>query len=100
MDSHVKEIGFVQVILKISFKISIDQKYVPSIDCSNKNFAWRNECNRCKNPRSDGGNSSSAPRNMSSQRDRGDGGGNYRGNFNQGPMRGSGPSGGNRQRPY
>ena len=24
-------------------------------NCGNQNFAWRNECNRCKTPRADGG---------------------------------------------
>ena len=24
-------------------------------ECDNNNFSWRNECNRCKTPRADGG---------------------------------------------
>lgn len=29
-------------------------------DCQNKNFAWRNECNRCKAPKGAGGGGSSS----------------------------------------
>lgn len=73
--------------------------------CSNKNFAWRNECNRCKEPKADDGGSSG-----SRGPPRGGGGGGFnrdrpsRGFSRGGPMRGSGggdrSSGGNRQRPY
>jgi len=83
--------------------------------CQNKNFAWRNECNRCKEPKGgdDGGSGRPPPRSGGFQnRDnrsgggggfgRGGGGGD-RGGFRGGPMR-SGPGGhdrgGNRQRPY
>ncbi|XP_070503372.1 RNA-binding protein cabeza-like isoform X2 [Chironomus tepperi] len=82
-------------------------------ECSNKNFAWRKECNRCNAPKSDDGNGSS--RGGSGGRFGGSGGGPNRSddrgdrggrNFSRGGMRGgersSGGGGGgfNRQRPY
>ncbi|KAG5670345.1 hypothetical protein PVAND_000619 [Polypedilum vanderplanki] len=87
-------------------------------ECSNKNFAWRNECNRCKEPKGD--NAGSAPSGGGGNRgygsgDRGgprnfgnrDGGNGGNRNFNRGGMKGgdrqsSGGGGGgfNRQRPY
>ncbi|KAL7021949.1 hypothetical protein ACKWTF_012085 [Chironomus riparius] len=79
-------------------------------ECSNKNFAWRKECNRCNAPKSDDGNGSS------SRGGSGGSGGRFGGpnrsddrggrNFSRGGMRGGerssgGSSGGfNRQRPY
>lgn len=74
--------------------------------CNNTNFAWRNECNRCKEPKAGGGGGGGPPSD-------GNGGGNFRSgggnpnfknqNFNrrdQGPMRSGGDRGNDRNRPY
>ncbi|XP_065095721.1 RNA-binding protein cabeza isoform X4 [Ochlerotatus camptorhynchus] len=57
-------------------------------DCSNKNFAWRNECNRCKSPKGDGAAGGGG----------GGGGGGFRGgsrgSFGGGPRSGGGDRGG------
>lgn len=80
--------------------------------CNNTNFAWRNECNRCKEPKSGGGssnsnNGSSGYRSGQNQGRSGppnqrSGGGGGGGDFNrrdQGPMRGGDRPNG-RNRPY
>lgn len=72
-------------------------------ECSNKNFAWRNECNRCQAPKSDdggNGNSRSGPSSGGGRFQNRSEGGNR--NFSRGGMRGGDRSGGgfNRQRPY
>ncbi|KAF0299086.1 Transcription initiation factor TFIID subunit 15 [Amphibalanus amphitrite] len=64
----------------------------PNDECSNVNFAWRNECNRCQTPKADGGGGG------------GGGGfrggrGGYRGGRDGGPMR-SDYGGRDRDRPY
>ncbi|XP_055685638.1 uncharacterized protein LOC129791467 [Lutzomyia longipalpis] len=80
--------------------------------CSNKNFAWRNACNRCKAPKDDGGNG--GPGGDGGFRgnrgppggdrgDRGFGGGNMGGGFGgrgRGSMRGGDRGGRDRPRPY
>ena len=76
--------------------------------CQNKNFAWRNECNRCKEPKADDGGSGGSrgppQRGGFQSRDR-PSGGSGGGGFGRGGSRGGGGfsdrfSGGNRQRPY
>lgn len=80
-------------------------------DCQNKNFSWRNSCNRCQASKPDdaGGSSSGSSGRSQSQRggfqnrdsrDGGNRGFSRGGNFNRGgPMRDR-ESSGNRSRPY
>lgn len=74
--------------------------------CNNTNFAWRNECNRCKEPKAGGnGGSSGGSGGYRSGGDRGgnrpgqDRGGNFNRSRDQGPMRGNGDRN-DRNRPY
>lgn len=59
-------------------------------DCSNKNFAWRNECNRCKAPKGDSGAAGGGGPPS------GGGGGRFGGGGNRDGNRGSFGGGGNR----
>ncbi|XP_031625976.1 RNA-binding protein cabeza isoform X3 [Contarinia nasturtii] len=74
--------------------------------CNNTNFAWRNECNRCKEPKSGAGGGMTGGGSGNSSFRQGGAGGPPRGgnsNFNrrdQGPMRGAGDRGNDRNRPY
>lgn len=73
--------------------------------CNNTNFAWRNECNRCKepkaggNPGGGGGYRGGAGQDRGSRPGQSDRGGSFNRSRDQGPMRGNGDRN-DRNRPY